>query len=417
MIVELGYGKNGIAAEIPDQNLLQIMEPNPVNVPVGGREEVKRSLENPIGADRLSKIVKTGEQVVIVTSDITRPVPSYDVIPPIVEELALAGVRDQDITIVFAVGSHRKHTPAEMEKLVGPELFGRIHCVDSDTSDYVHVGTSKAGTPYDVFSVVAKADRVICVGNIEFHYFAGYSGGAKAIMPGVCTRAAIQSNHSMMVDPNAAAGRLEGNPVRTDIDEVANYQKIDYIVNVVLDAHKQILKSYAGHYLQAHRAGCAFLDTLYKVPVAEKADVVIVSVGGYPKDLNLYQAQKGLDNAKHAVRDGGVVILCASCAEGLGEACFERWMTTMMPEQRIKEIGVNFQLGGHKAAAIAMVAEKATILLVSDLPDEFVRNLSLEPCADLPEALERAYEICGRTAKVLVMPYAGSTLPQVEKTN
>lgn len=413
MNIQLGYGKNGICVDIPEHNLLQIMEPNPVDVPVGGREEVRRSLRQPIGAARLSEIVKPGERIVIVTSDITRPVPSYDVIPPIIEELELAGVRDADVTVVFAVGSHRRHTPEEMVRLVGQEIYGRFRCVDSDTGDAVHMGTSSAGTPYDMYTLVAKADRVICVGNIEFHYFAGYSGGAKAIMPGVCTRASIQANHSMMVDSNAAAGRLEGNPVRADIDEVAKFRKIDYIVNVVLDAHKKILKSYAGHYLQAHRAGCAFLDTLYKVPMRERADAVIVSVGGYPKDLNLYQAQKGLDNAKHAVRDGGVIVLCASCAEGLGEACFERWMTGMEPEERIKQIKVNFQLGGHKAAAIAMVARKATILLVSDLPEAFVRSLGLEPCGGMEAAMGRIYEICGRNARILVMPYAGSTLPQI----
>lgn len=411
MILELGYGKSGITTEVNDQNLMQIIKPNPVNVPVGGRAEVKRSLEEPIGADRLSNIVKPGEKVVIVTSDITRPVPSYDVCPPILDELALAGVKDEDITIVFALGSHRHHTPEEMIRLVGQEVYDRVRCIDSDVNDFVYAGTSSAGTPYEVFSEVAKADRVICVGNIEFHYFAGYSGGAKAIMPGVCTRKAIQSNHSMMVNELSAAGILEENPLRRDIDEVAKYQRIDYIVNVVLDEHKKILKSYAGHYLEAHRAGCSFLDSLYKVPIKEKADIVLLSVGGYPKDLNLYQAQKGLDNAKHAVKDGGVIIMCTSCAEGLGESCFERWMQEMSPKKRIEEIKVNFQLGGHKAAAIAMVSEKADIYLVSDLPDEFVKSIYLNPCKDIKQAMNRAYAKCGEDAKVMIMPYAGSTLP------
>lgn len=411
MILELGYGKSGVTAEVNDQNLIQIIKPNPVNVPVGGRAEVKRSLEQPIGAERLSNIVKPGEKVVIITSDITRPVPSYDVCPPILDELALAGVKDEDITIVFALGSHRHHTSEEMARLVGQEVYDRVRCIDSDVNDFVYVGTSSAGTPYEVFSEVANADRVICVGNIEFHYFAGYSGGAKAIMPGVCTRKAIQSNHSMMVNDLAAAGILEENPLRRDIDEVANYQRIDYIVNVVLDEHKKILKSYAGHYIEAHRAGCSFLDSLYKVPIKEKADIVLLSVGGYPKDLNLYQAQKGLDNAKHAVKDGGVIIMCTSCIEGLGESCFERWMKEMTPEKRIEEIKVNFQLGGHKAAAIAMVSEKADIYLVSDLPDEFVKSIYLNPCKDLKEAMDRAYAKCGDDAKVMIMPYAGSTLP------
>ena len=241
MNFELGYGKSGIPVEIQDDNFLGLILPNTVNVPAGGRAEVKRSLEQPIGAERLSMIVNQGERVVIVTSDITRPVPSWDVCPPIIEELALAGVPDENITIVFAVGSHRHHSTEEMIRLVGQDIYKRIQCIDSDNTDFVHVGVSRAGTSYDVFSVVANADRVICVGNIEFHYFAGYSGGAKAIMPGVCTRSAIQSNHSMMVEQNAAAGILESNPVREDIDEVGEHQRIDYIVNVVLDEHKRII--------------------------------------------------------------------------------------------------------------------------------------------------------------------------------
>jgi len=233
-------------------------------------------------------------------------------------------------------------------------------------------------------------------------------------MPGVCTRDAIQSNHSMMISPDAATGKIEGNPVREDIDEIGQYQHIDYIVNVVLDAHKKILKSYAGHYIKAHRAGCEFLDTLYKVKIDEKADIVIVSVGGYPKDLNLYQAQKGLDNAKFAVKDGGVIIVCASCKEGLGEGCFEKWMLEYTPAERLVNIQKNFQLGGHKAAAIAMVQEKADIYLVSDLTDEFVKGIHLTPYHTAEEAIAAAYNKCGKDAKVIVMPYAGSTVPVVK---
>ena len=384
----IGYSKENINFSIPDKNLSALIEPNPLDVPIGGRDEVRRSLEEPIGAPRLSEIVKPGEQVVIITSDITRPVPSYDVIPPILDELSKAGVSDSDITVVFALGSHRKHTEEEQIKLVGQEVYDRVRCIDCDPSDTTLVGTSSVGTPYEVFTP-----------------------GAKAVMPGVCNRASIQSNHSMMINDGAETGRIEGNPVRKDIDEVANFRPIDYIVNVVLDAHKKILKSYAGHYIEAHRAGCAFLDTLYKVPIREKGDIVIVSVGGYPKDLNLYQAQKGLDNAKFAVKDGGTIILCASCKEGLGEGCFERWMTNYTPDERIENIRKDFQLGGHKAAAIAMVAKQAEICLVCDLPEDFVKSLYLTPFGSLDDALASAFAKYGEDAKVIVMPYAGSTLP------
>ena len=171
--------------------------------------------------------------------------------------------------------------------------------------------------------LVAEADRRICLGNIEYHYFAGYSGGAKAIMPGVSTRAAIQANHSRMVLPECCAGALETNPLRMDIEEAGAMVGIDFILNVVLSEHKEILRAVAGDVTKAHRAGCAFLDTLYRKELAEAADIVLVSQGGAPKDLNLYQTQKALDNAKHAVRDGGIIILIGSCREGLGERTFE----------------------------------------------------------------------------------------------
>lgn len=298
-----------------------------------------------------------------------------------------------------------------MRRLVGDYVYETVSCIDTDPNDCIHVGTSKAGTPYNVFSKVVNVDRRICVGNIEYHYFAGYSGGAKAIMPGVCTRASIQSNHSMMVQDGASTGRIEGNPVRKDIDEVADFVPIDFIVNVVLDEHKKLLKSFAGHYIKAHRAGCEFLDGLYRVEIEKKYDIVVVSAGGHPKDINLYQAQKALDNASFAVADGGVIILVASCGEGLGESVFERWMTSYTPKEMVVKIKENFELGGHKAAAISMVLEKADIFLVSSLADDFVSSLSLIPFSDVNEAIDAAVAKKGESASVCVIPYGGATLP------
>jgi len=317
--------------------------------------------------------------------------------------------------VVFALVSHRKHTEEEKKYLVGEEVYNKVQCVDSDPSDFVHMGVTSRGTPVDIFSAVAKADRRICLGNIEFHYFAGYSGGAKAIMPGVSTRAAIQANHSAMVKNEARAGAMDDNPVRLDIEEVVQFVPIDFILNVVLDEKKNIIKAVAGHHVHAHREGCKFLDSLYKVEIPQKADIVITTPGGYPKDINLYQAQKALDNSKHAVRDGGIVILLASCTEGLGEEVFERWLLNAdSPDSMISDIQKNFELGGHKAAAIALVQKKAKIYLVSDLEKDFVRKLFMEPFDDISEALESAFNELGQDAKVLLMPYGGSTLPFVK---
>jgi len=410
--LEIGFGTTPQIVEIPDRNLTDILLPNKVSVQAKGEIAVIGALQNPIGSKKLSEMVHPGQKVAIITSDVTRPVPSYKILPLIVGELEKAGVAPRDITVVFALGSHRKQTPGEMRRLVGEEVYSKVRCVDGDSEDFIHMGKTRLGTPVDVTRVVAQADFRIGVGNIEYHYFAGYSGGAKAIMPGVSTRAAIQSNHSRMVLAEAAAGRLEGNPVREDIEEAINFCPLHFIVNVVLDESKEIIHAVAGHFIKAHREGCQFLDKLYRKEIKSRADIVIASQGGAPKDLNLYQTQKALDNAKHGVKKGGIIILAGSCKEGLGEEVFEEWMTTSESAwSMIERIQQDFQLGGHKAAAIAMVLQDSDIYLVSDMEPEFVKSIFLKPFDTVQSALDVAFQKLGKDASVLVMPYGGSTLP------
>lgn len=414
MIIKLGYGKEKVSVDIPDSNVQAVLKPNKVDFGLAGVAEVNRAIQNPIGSNRLKEIVSRRERVCIITSDITRPMPSRLVLPAVIDELNRGGIDDEDITVVFALGNHRIHTEDEKKDIAGEDVFSRVRCIDADQTNVVHLGTTSFGTPVDVFKEVAKADRVICLGNIEYHYFAGYSGGAKAVMPGVSTAAAIQANHSRMVENTSTAGRIDGNNVRADIEEAARFVKIDFIVNVVLDEKKQIIKAVAGDCTKAHREGCAFLDKLYKIKIEQKADIVLVSAGGYPKDINLYQAQKALDNAKHAVKDGGIVILVASCKEGLGEEVFMRWMLeAKSPADMVEKIQKQFELGGHKAAAIGMVQKKADIYFVSNMDADFVRSMFFEPFAAVQEALNTALKKMGNWASVLVMPYGGSTLPVV----
>ncbi len=220
MQVEVGFGKSTLTLSIPENHPTQILRPNEVSIDLTGEAEVRRALANPIDSPHLYELVQPGEKVVIVTSDITRPLPGKVILPPLLTELETAGIRREDITIVFGLGSHRRHTEAEMRYLVGDAVFETVQCLDLDTHDCVHLGYTQLNTCVDVFRPVAEADRRICLGNIEFHYFAGYSGGAKAIMPGVCTHDAIQQNHSRMILPEARAGAIEDNPVRQDIDDV-----------------------------------------------------------------------------------------------------------------------------------------------------------------------------------------------------
>lgn len=405
------FAKSTVSLSIPDRSLRKVLTAKAVEVPPDQEETVRRAIAAPIGTPRLSEIVRPGEKIAIITSDITRPMPSRIVLPPVLAELEKAGIAPGDVTIVFALGIHRTHTEAEKEALVGSDVYRKYRCIDS-SGEFVKLGTGKHGTPFEVFKPVVDADRRICLGNIEFHYFAGFSGGMKAIMPGVSTKAAIQANHSHMVHPDAAAGKIDGNPVRGDIDEVLDFINVDFIVNVVLDEKKRIVHAVAGHPIAAHRAGCRLLEDMYRIEIPDRAEIVVVSPGGYPKDINLYQAQKALDNAKHAVRKGGSILWIASAAEGLGEDSFEEWMLGHEKlSDMIPHIREHFVLGGHKAAAIALVAEIADIYLYSDLPEDFVRRLHFQPVSDLQGTFDALLRKYGENAGVIAMPFGGATLP------
>ena len=415
MEFKVKYFKDYVPFHVDDSH--HPVELNPKECPKVESEaaEVRRALANPIGTPKLSEIVKPGEKIVIITSDVTRPVPSWVVVPCVVEELEKAGVKDDDITVVFGLGSHRGQTDEERKRLVGEDIYNRIRCIDSDPDNCEHLGTCKNGTSVDIFRPVMEADRRILVGNVEYHYFAGYSGGMKAIMPGVSTREAIQSNHKNMIRPGAYAGHLEGNPVREDIEETYNFCPVDFIVNVALDDHKQIAFAAAGDRIKAHREACRFLDSIYKIKIDKPRDVVIVSTGGYPKDINLYQAQKSIDNAKHAVREGGIMVVAASCKEGYGSDTFGKWIQNYdKPEDRIKAIHEHFELGGHKSAALALVQQKCDIYLVTDMDDALVTKANMTPFHDLQTAVDAALAKMGKDSDVYVIPIGGSTLPMEE---
>lgn len=415
MNIKFRFGKEFQEAEIPDDAVRHVLLPNDVRPELTGEAEVRRALAQPTGTLPLRQLVHPGEKIAIVTSDITRPMPTYIVLPLILDELYSAGIAPEDITLVFATGSHRKQTEEEKRKLAGERAWREIRCIDSDPEDFVHMGTTSAGTPVDIFRVVAEADRRICLGNIEYHYFAGYSGGAKAIMPGVSTFEAIQTNHRKMIEESASAGNLEGNPIREDIDEAVSICHVDFICNVILDEKKQIIKAVAGDVIAAHREGCVFVDSLYQVGIDQPADIVIASQGGAPKDINLYQTQKALDNAKAAVRDGGIIILVGSCKEGLGQKTFEEWLLeASSPHELIERISRDFRLGGHKAAAIAMVLERAEIYLVSEINPKLVEKMFMTPFSTVQEAYEAAARKLGSKASVIVMQYGGSTLPKIK---
>ena len=424
MKLSIPYGDGELDFELPAENLQEVVLPGPGDG-LGDRDdaygdgrgvgdgapssadeqaEIRRALAEPIGAPRLAALAATARDAVIVVSDVTRPCPSYKFLPALLEELR--PLPPERITILFALGGHRLHSLEEQAQLVGEEVAASgVRLLDLDGDDCVPVGTTARGTRLEVFRPYLDADLRVCTGNIEYHYFAGFSGGAKAVVPGVCSYAAIRDNHSMMLAPAARAGILTGNPVRDDIDEAGGIVGIDFLFNVVLDEDKRVLHAVAGHYLEAHRAGVRLYDERCDLTVSEAADIVIASPGGKPKDINLYQAQKTLDNVSGAVRDGGIVILVARCREGFGQKRFEEWMTGMgSPQVLIDRIQREFVLGGHKAAAIAGLLARVDVYLVSEFPDDVVRAMCMHPFPTVDGAVQAALARRGGEARCLVVP-------------
>jgi nickel-dependent lactate racemase len=411
----LHYGDSFLEANIPEKNISAILKPRGLSPVENEEEAIKKAVREPIGGIPLKNMVSVGTRVGLLVSDVTRPCPSYKILPALIADLRQYGVLNDNITIFFANGMHRLLNPAEKTRLVGEKVAAEIRMLDHDSRDsgsHCHLGKTSRNTEIFLDKQVQKNDLIIGVANIDIHYFAGYSGGGKSLLPGVCSFETIAHNHSLMLLPNASPGVADGNPVREDLEEACCICNLGFIVNAVLDESKQIVKVVAGDFVKAHRAGAALYDYMYKAAIDEEADIVVATAGGFPKDINLYQAQKALDNARFAVKKGGTIILLAECCEGLGDKTFEQWfMEAATPEGIIERMNKGFVLGGHKAYAVAKTAADVNIILVSDLPGKIVKKTFMMPARTLKQALDRAFKGQGKDARVIVMPFAGSTFP------
>jgi nickel-dependent lactate racemase len=415
MKIDLNYGKKIVSIDIPDSNFLGMIKSEDKAGTDDPAAEVRRALAEPIKSKRLKELVSPDDRIVILVSDITRPAPSKVLLPPILEEIKTADIDDNQVQIVFGLGVHRKQTEEEKKDLVGKKIYERIKSIEHDLEDCEQVGVTSRGTKAEVFRKVLEADFVIATGNLEFHYFAGYSGGAKALAPGVCSRATIESNHSLFLHPGAKAGMLKGNPLREELEEIAAMVGVDFMVNAVLNPQKEIIKVVAGDVTAAHRAGVEYIDRIFRLQINEPADIVITSPGGFPKDINLYQAHKAMQNALPAVKKGGIILIVACCKEGIGEENLSRALTDNLSlDELVDELKHKFIQGRHIASQMAKIQLEYRIYLVSDLPQEVTTDLFFK-CFDSPQkAFSEALKVQGKDAKVLVIPFGISCLPYLK---
>ena len=414
--VWLPYGKTEVCARIPTRNFLGSIEPKEKSGVADSRAEIERALSQPIGTERLREMAKAGDKVAIVVDDATRATPSYLMIPPLLDELNQAGVKDEDVTVIFGCGTHRPVTPEEKEKLIGKEALQRVKAINHDyeAEDQVFLGKTSQGTEVHVNKVFAEADVKILAGDINLHYYAGYGGGRKGVLPAVSSAETIQQNHAMLLHPKASTGVLDGNPVHKDMTEAAKLANVDFILNIVTNSKGEVVKAFAGDLEQAFLEGTKLVDEMYKVPIEQRANIVVVSAGGYPHDINLYQASKGIHNSVEAVKRRGVIVLVAECPEGHGNEVFSEWMEKFADLKRIeREIRKRFVLGGHKAYYLTKFLQKVSIILVSVMPDCYaVNTFKLRTATALNDALRDAFELAGKKAKVYVMPHGSTTLPE-----
>ncbi len=376
---------------------------------------VRSALRNPIGTPPLSKVVKPGERVAVLVNDITRLVHSEMFLPVLMDELNAAGVPDRDIFIVFALGIHRRQSLEEQRHVVGEEVARRIALYDHDCYDrenLVHIGRTSRGNEVWINRRVREADRVILTGEIIYHLIAGYSGGRKGLVPGVAGAETTTFNHRLILDPRCRAGTLDGNPAHEDLLEACRMFGPDFLLNVVLSPAGELVRVVAGHFEQAHRVGCETVDRMYQVPFDQPYDMVLASAGGFPFDIDLRQAHKGMENAARALRPGGVLVYFAECPDGAGHPAFEEWVERFSSSSEMEqELRSKFVVGGHKAYWVLQMGERIRILLVSGLPESFVRRCHLHPTPDPQTAIESELSRMPEGTRIAYIPHAGFTLP------
>ena len=378
----------------------------------GESELVLDALEHPIGSPRLRELAAGKNKVVVVTSDHTRAVPSKITLPLLLAEIR-KGNPEADITILIATGLHRATTPEEQRRMFGDAIVDheKIAVNDAfDPSQFVHICTLPSGADFEVNRLAAECDLLVTEGFIEPHFFAGFSGGRKSILPGICSQVTVNENHSYkaIASPYAMAGVLEKNPIHEDMVAAARAVNVQFTFNVALDGEKKIIAAFCGDLEESHAKGVEFIRSLSQCP-SITGDIVITSNGGYPLDQNLYQSPKAVATAEACAGEDGVIIMCCSCADGMGGTHFEKLIAMGSPEEidaYLSKIPPKETIPEQWCAQIySRILRKHPVILVSTyLTPEQIRSANMIPASSPDEALELAYAMKGRDARVVVIP-------------
>ena len=428
----LPYGKTQLEFSLPDAWAPELIAPRDVPGAADPLAEVSAALdaaplarffEDGAGqvpssvVGRPSSVVGRPSSVAIAVNDKTRPVPHHLLLPPLLRQLEAAGIAPEQITLIIATGTHAPMPAAEFGLVIPAEILQRYPVIshDCDAADLVTLGKTQRGVEVRANRRYMAADLRIVVGNIEPHQFMGWSGGVKSAAVGLTARETINANHALMTEPGSELGHYNDNPARQEVEEIGRLMGIGYALNAILNEHKQIVHALAGDPVAVMQAGIPLARGICQVEVAAPFDLLIISPGGHPKDINLYQAQKALGHATLVMRPGGTVILAAACPDGTGSPGYDRFMAdpamTSYEAVLARYRREGYRLGPHKAWQIARDASRIRLITLTEMPADLARRLLLNPVAGMDEALAAARADLPPQPHVGIMPIANATIP------
>lgn len=419
--ITVPYGDSSMTAEVSDHIRLQVIDAPGAKVDRPLEELLEDAMEHPYGSDKLENIAKPGDRVVIVMNDHTRPGPNPLILRAIAARLEKVGIPDENITILFATGSHRAPTEEEAKRIMGEEYYRRFRSVAHDCRDdasMVCIGNTSEGVPVSINRIAVECDLLITTGLVAPIHTAGYSGGRKSILPGIAGLKTLHIHHSFPVyQYEPAMGFIYGNPFHEIALNAAKVAGVKFIVNAVQDPHKQFFDFVAGDLEQAHAAGVAMCKEVSEVDIPLRGDIIVASPGGFPRDIDLYQSQKALSVAEVMGRRDCTFIIVAECRDGFGEETFRRWMVECPTVQSIidRYAEEGFNVGNNKAFNYARALKKGRVIIVTDkIPADALREAKLECAPDLQTALAMSME--RKTPEVItVMGSAANIIPKVQE--
>ena len=418
--IELAYGRRSFEFSFDDERFSVVTTDGDRDPPLTDFQ-IGAALDTPIASPAVDEIVDSDDSVLIVVSDATRATASAQVVNLLVRRLVQCGVSPSQMAVIFATGIHRPVTEKEKLELLTPFIVQRLKILAHDAYDPAKLatfGTTASGVKVELNRALQEFSRVFVIGGITFHYFAGFTGGRKSICPGLASAKTIEATHMLALDfasggrmAGVQTGALDGNAVHEECERVASLVAPAFSLNTIVDEQKQATKLFCGDWRLAHRAACDYYLDHYSTSIRAKRDIVIVSSGGFPHDINLIQAHKALDMAALACNDGGTIILLAECSDGLGRPDFLKWFEAEDSRALAARLVSGYEVNGQTAWALLSKAERFRVCLVSELPDEQVRKMRMIPVRTIEEALAQAGSGDG-----FIMPRGAAVLPRIEAT-